>query len=306
MSDEASLEGSRSPQLVSVIIPHLNDYDNLDACLSLIAKQSFPKRLTEIIVADNGSSRGLEGVRRLVGDRGKVIGVEERGAGPARNGGVRASCGDALAFIDSDCRPDERWLEEGVKALGSADLAGGFVGVLVEDPRRLTGAEAFEAVFAFQNEKYVRNMHYTVTASMFVWRSVFDAVGGFVNGVPEDWDWCQRARKNGFRIAYAQESIVGHPARRNMTELKKKWRRLTLEWMEAADREGASPGRVLARHWAVLLSIAPHALTVLRSKKVDGLRNRMRGLWALAVIRSYRFVLAHRILLSPQSHSKAK
>jgi glycosyltransferase involved in cell wall biosynthesis len=306
MSDKASLEGSRSPQLVSVIVPHFNDYENLEACLALLAKQSFPKSRTEIIVADNGSSRGLEEVRRLVGDRGEVIGVEERGAGPARNGGVTASRGDALAFIDSDCRPDERWLEEGVKTLGSADLAGGFVGVLVEDPRRLTGAEAFEAVFAFQNERYVKDKHFTVTASMFVWRSVFDAVGGFVNGVPEDWEWCQRAWKKGFRIAYAQGSIVGHPARRNMTELKKKWRRLTLEWMEAWDRQGASPARVLARHWAVLLSIAPHALTVLTSKKVDGLRNRMGALWALAVIRSYRFVLAHQILLSPQSDSKSK
>src|SRR5277367_6264432 len=207
--------------LVSVIVPHFNDYDNLDACLGLLQAQSFPSERTEIIVADNGSSHGLDAVRRIVGSRGQVIEVAERGAGPARNVGVRASHGEAIAFIDSDCRPDRRWLEEGLAELRHADFAGGRVDILVEDPRRMTSAEAFESVFAFQNERYVKNLNFTVTASMFVWRSVFDAVGGFENGVPEDLDWCRRAREKGYRIAYAPKSVVGHPARRTMAELKR-------------------------------------------------------------------------------------
>ena len=174
----------------------------------------------------------------IVGTRGRVVEVAERGAGPARNAGVRASRGEAIAFIDSDCRPDRRWLEEGLAELQSADFAGGRVDVLVEDPRRMTAAEAFESVFAFQNERYVKNLNFTVTASMFVWRSVFDAVGGFENGVPEDLDWCRRARLKGYRIGFASRSIVQHPARRTMPELKRKSRRLTLEWCEAARRDG--------------------------------------------------------------------
>ena len=113
-------------------------------------------------------------MRAIVGTRGRVIEVAERGAGPARNAGVRASRGDAIAFIDSDCRPDPRWLEEGLAELRLADFAGGRVDVLVEDPRRMTAAEAFESVFAFQNESYVKGRNFTVTASMFVWRSVFE------------------------------------------------------------------------------------------------------------------------------------
>ena len=83
--------GSLGVGLVSVIVPHLNDYDNLDACLTLLQAQSFPGERTEIIVADNGSSRGLDVVRGIVGSRGEVIEVAERGAGPARNAGARAS-----------------------------------------------------------------------------------------------------------------------------------------------------------------------------------------------------------------------
>ena len=91
----------------------------------------------------------------------------------------------------------------------------------------MTAAEAFESVFAFRNERYVKELKFTVTASMFVWRSVFDAVGDFINSVPEDKDWCERAWRQGFRIRFAPKSIVGHPARRTMEELKRKWRRLT-------------------------------------------------------------------------------
>ena len=228
----APLATGRGPTgvgLVSVIVPHLDDYDNLDACLTLLQAQSFPGDRMEVIVADNGSSRGLDAVRQIVGSRGRVIEVAERGAGPARNAGVRASRGEAIAFIDSDCRPDRRWLEEGLLELELADFVGGQVDVLVQDPRRMTGAEAFESVFAFRNERYVKSLNFTVTASMFVWRSVFDAVGGFVNGVPEDKDCCVRARRRGFRIRFAAKSIVGHPARRTMLELKRKWRRLVLE-----------------------------------------------------------------------------
>ena len=283
--------------LVSVIVPHLDDYYNLDACLTLLGAQSFPGNRTEIIVADNGSSLGLDAVRRIVGARGQVIEVAERGAGPARNAGVRASRGEAIAFIDSDCRPDERWLEEGLAELRLADFAGGRVDVLVESPPRMTAVEAFESVFAFQNERYVKNLNFTVTASMFVWRAVFDAVGGFVNGVPEDKDWCLRARRQGYRIRFAPNSIVGHPARRTMPELKRKWRRLTLESCEGARRDGRGPVRVLLRQSAVLLAVAPHAFLPLVSKRLKGMRNRLMAIGVLAQIRAYRFLVAYRAVV---------
>jgi GT2 family glycosyltransferase len=285
--------GSLDVGVVSVIVPHLNDYENLDACLTLLGAQSFPGDRTEVIIADNGSSRGLDAVRAIVGTRGRVIEVAERGAGPARNAGVRASQGDAIAFIDSDCRPDRRWLEEGLAELRLADFAGGRVDVLVEDPRRMTAAEAFESVFAFQNESYVKDRNFTVTASMFVWRSVFESVGGFENGVPEDKDWCMRAVRQGYRIRFAPKSIVGHPARRTMPELKRKWRRLTIESCEGARREGRGPILVLVRQWAALLAVVPHAFVPLVSSRLSGMRNRILAIGALARIRAYRLAIAH-------------
>jgi GT2 family glycosyltransferase len=163
----------------------------------------------------------------------------------------------------------------------------------------MTAAEAFESVFAFQNERYVKKLNFTVTASMFVWRSVFDAVGGFVNGVPEDKEWCLRARRQGYRIRFAPKSIVGHPARRTMPELKRKWRRLTLESCEADRRDGKGAVAVLLRQWAVLLLIGPHAAAAVASKRLSGVRNRIMAVGALAEIRAYRFMLAHCAVLRP-------
>jgi glycosyltransferase involved in cell wall biosynthesis len=236
-------------------------------------------------------------VRRIVGSRGRVIEVAELGAGPARNAGVRASRGDAIAFIDSDCQPDQRWLEEGMAELRLADFAGGRIDVLVKDPQRMTAAEAFESVFAFQNDRYVKDLNFTVTASMFVWRSVFDAVGGFVNGVPEDKDWCLRAQRQGYHIRFAPKSIIGHPARRTMAELKRKWRRLTLESCEGARRDGRGPVLILLRQSAALLAVAPHALVPLTSTRLTGVRNRILAIGALAQIRTYRFVIAGQTVL---------
>jgi GT2 family glycosyltransferase len=297
--DKGIRESRTSPPIVgllSVIVPHLNDYENLGICLNLLEKQSFTGPM-EIVVADNGSALGVDFVRQIVRCRGRVIEVAERGAATARNAGVREAQGDAIAFIDSDCRPDRRWLEEGLYELRFADIVGGRVNVVVQDPKHMTPAEAFERVFAFRNDRYIQDLRFTVTASMFTWRSVFDAVGGFENGVPEDLNWCRRARLKGYRIKFAPKSIVDHPARRTMPELRSKWRRLTIEWCEQARREGKGQRRVLLRHWIVLLSIGPHALGIMATRRVSGLRNRFLAIGALVQIRLYRFIVAHQIAL---------
>src|SRR5436189_258200 len=82
-------------------------------------------------------------------------------------------------------------LRRGLEALAQADFVGGRMQVLVEDPARPRPAEAFEAVFAFDNRRYVEEMGFTVTANLFCPRAVFDAVGGFGVGMSEDLEWCR-------------------------------------------------------------------------------------------------------------------
>src|SRR4051812_2739861 len=214
---------------VSVVIPHYQDLAGLELCLAALDRQTYPRGDFEIVVADNASPVGLPAVEAVVRGRARVVTCTEKGAGPNRNAGVAASKGEILAFIDSDCQAEPGWLAAGVAGLAGYDFIGGKVKVLVEDPARLTAAEAFEAVFAFDFETYITKKGFTGAGNMFCPRAVFDEVGGFRVGMSEDLEWSHRARAKGFRLGYAPDAVVGHPARRTWTELRNKWRRVNAE-----------------------------------------------------------------------------
>ena len=99
--------------VVSVIVPHYDDLDNLGECLSLLAVQTMPRDAFEIIVADNNSHCGIAAVEEGCAGLARVVPALIQGAAEARNAGVRASRGRYLAFIDSDCRPSLDWVERG-------------------------------------------------------------------------------------------------------------------------------------------------------------------------------------------------
>src|SRR5262249_52861237 len=139
---------------------------------------------------------------------------------------------------------------------------------------------------------------FTVTASMFVRRDVFDAVGPFRVGVSEDMDWCHRARKRGYRIGYVPHAVVGHPARRTWAELKRKSHRLTFETYGLYREMPFGQIRWLAWAWLTLFSIVPHLAYVLATNKLRTTRDRMNAAGVLIRIRFARFAEANRLALT--------
>src|SRR6185437_13088511 len=115
---------------VSVVVPHYHDLGGLALCLAALGNQTYPKDRLEVVIADNASPEGEAAVAEVIAGRAKLVVIGDKGAGPARNGGVAASSGEVLAFIDSDCVAEPAWIEEGVNALGGHDLVGGRVKVL--------------------------------------------------------------------------------------------------------------------------------------------------------------------------------
>ncbi|WP_176592702.1 glycosyltransferase family 2 protein [Sphingobium sp. EM0848] len=280
---------------ISVIIPHYNDLSSLGDCLDALEAQSQSRDSFEIIVADNGSPIDRAAMERVTAGRARLVTVAEKGAGPARNGGVAASRGPYLAFVDCDCTPHARWLEEGVVALERHDLVGGRMVVTVDRNRAITGPEAFESVFAFDNRRYVEEEAFTVTANLFCPRRLFDEVGGFRNGVSEDKDWCHRARDAGYRIGYAEQAMVGHPARVSWDDLRNKWRRLNAETYGLFRPKPFGTVKWVMRNWLLPLSIAAHVPTVLRSPALRSMAERRAALATLVQIRLWRFVHAHQL-----------
>lgn len=273
---------------VSVVIPHYNDLAALDRCLTGLSQQTYP--VHEIIVADNNSPVGLEAVAGAVRDRATIVTVMEKGAGPARNGGVALARGEILAFIDSDCIPDPEWLAEGVRALASGDFVGGRVRVKVEREDAPRPVEAFEAVFAFDNERYVKQLGFTVTANLFCPKALFEQVGGFRVGLSEDLDWSHRARAAGGRLVYAESAVVAHPARASWEELIRKWKRLNAETFALHAGRRGHKLRWILRSCLLPASALAHTPKVLTSPALSSWRQRRDALSVLYRLRFWRLI----------------
>ncbi|MBY4895374.1 glycosyltransferase, partial [Rhodobacteraceae bacterium N5(2021)] len=213
---------------LAIIIPHFNDVDRLTRCLAALEPQD--RTGVEVVVADNASTQDLEGVKTRF-DWVQFVVQPEAGAGPARNAGVAASTAPWLAFLDADCVPGPDWVSRALhNTLGRPEIVtGGRVEVFDETPPPRSGAEAFETVFAFDQEGYIRDRGFSVTANLVASRAMFDRTGPFLVGVSEDRDWCLRATAKGAHLFYAPDLRVGHPTRTDWPSLERKWQRMNYE-----------------------------------------------------------------------------
>jgi GT2 family glycosyltransferase len=269
----------------SVIIPHFNDVVRLEKCLAALAPQ-VAERPVEIVVCDNGSSVDLTGIRAAF-PQVSFVHEPAPGAAAARNRAVAESRGAWLFFTDADCVPAPDWIATALTCAHPERVIGGRITVFDETPPPRSGAEAFEQVFAFPQATYIAKTRYSVTANMIVPRALFEAVGPFDGSKSEDMDWGQRAHARGHAIVYAPELVVAHPTRQNWAALVKKWRRTTSEMYFA---NGTTPRRRLLwglRALAVLGSIAPHGLKVLRHSALSP-RDRAAALGVLVRLRALR------------------
>jgi GT2 family glycosyltransferase len=271
----------------SVVVPHYNDKVRLAACLASLEEQTFPRERYEIIVTDNGTPGGIADMARRF-SRVRFVEEERKGAAHARNAAIAVAGSPAFAFIDSDCLADPAWLEEGLRALEHADLVGGAIELSVRDRAAPTSVEVFEMMFAFRQQQYIEKQKFAVTANLFAKRMVFDAIGGFRHGLPEDRDWCRRAVAAGYAIRFAPKARVSHPARHDWSELVAKWDRLVSEKYNAM-----RPQPLFAPRWVILalltgVSILPHSVRLLLGGKNIGWRRRLAAVTVLTRIRLWR------------------
>ncbi|MGA9427849.1 MAG: glycosyltransferase, partial [Terracidiphilus sp.] len=95
---------------LSVIIPTYNRRQVLERTLPLLLAQGLPADEYEIIVVVNGSTDGTDDLLNSLKPRCtlKKLAAQPRGAGAARNVGIRAAAGELVLFLDDDllCAPD--------------------------------------------------------------------------------------------------------------------------------------------------------------------------------------------------------
>lgn len=286
-----ALKKTATGPVISVVIPHLNQPESLEACLSSLEAQSLARCFFEIIVVDNGS---VHIPRDIVANHSgtRLLRELQPGPGPARNFGVRASTGDIIAFIDADCRAHRDWLRTALQAIRSSPdgtILGGDVRIWRSRGNTSTAIEAYESVFGYRFKLFIERHGYCGTGNLVVRRTDYDKAGPFAGiDIAEDVEWGQRARSAGLRFRYVPEMVIFHPARRSLQELRVKWDRHTQHNLNMARGKRGWKIRWIARALAVLASPIVDSVRALSSDRIQGISARLKAISVLFAIRAYR------------------
>jgi cellulose synthase/poly-beta-1,6-N-acetylglucosamine synthase-like glycosyltransferase len=200
---------------VTVIIPVKDRRALLVEALDGLAAQTYDD--FEVVVVDDGSTDGSGDAARgrtIAGRPVRVLPGGGRGAVHARTVAVAEAAGAVLAFTDSDCSPDPRWLVGAVQAIDAgADVVNG----RTVPPRPMAPLE--RSMGSGTEGLYP-------TCNVLYRRTAFDAAGGFDPGAGRRLGFRldRRSRGDGFgedtllawrvaragTVAYAPDALVAH------------------------------------------------------------------------------------------------
>ncbi|MEM9010035.1 MAG: glycosyltransferase family A protein [Pseudomonadota bacterium] len=280
---------SSAPE-ISVIVPHLNQPAELASCLASLTAQAGAPRF-DVTVVDNGSTELPEDVIARF-PFAQLLVEPTPGPGPARNRGVAGSQGTLLAFIDADCHADPGWLATIRRELdddGAPLILGGDVRIPRVDAGQTTMLEAYESIYAYRMDRYIREQGFTGTGNLAVRRRDFERVGPFAGiGVAEDRDWGRRAGALDIPIAYVAEMRIWHPARTDFQGIFAKWDRQIGHDFADLRPGGMARVRWYAKALAMFGSPLAELPRILGSDRVSGLEERLLAFLALVRIRFYR------------------
>jgi glycosyltransferase involved in cell wall biosynthesis len=202
---------------VSVIVPVRNGATSIPPLLDSLAAQTFSAERFEVIVVDNGSTDGTGAIAERYGVR--VVNDPVPNRSRARNRGAAVARSRLYAFTDADCVADSRWLEQLVAHADRAPLLAGEVRLRTRQAPN--AVERFEALWRFGQAAWVPQ-GWAATANLLVDAEAFEAIGGFDTTwrhIGEDVDFCFRARRAGYELAYCGEAIVDHDGERELAPL---------------------------------------------------------------------------------------
>lgn len=188
MTDPAaeSLEAPRGGSLVSVVVPVLNEAEQLPGLLDHL--HGLDGRF-EVVVVDGGSDDDSVAIARGHSLQPRVV-EGPRGRAHQLNTGAGAANGDVFCFLHADTRlPVDAWRQL-TEALAVVDVAGGDFRV------RFDGEDWFSRVLgAVRGVERRMGVSYGDSA-IFCRRWVFDVLGGYAPlPIMEDYDFVRRLER---------------------------------------------------------------------------------------------------------------
>lgn len=184
--------------MISVVIPTLNEADNLPPLLHRLQVEPTP---AEIVVVDGGSS---DATARIAMDHGVRLLSSPAGRGRQLAAGAAATKGEVLLFLHADSRFPKGGLGRIRAALDAdPDVVGGNFRLLFD------GNEPFSkwlnGFYAWIRSHGV----YYGDSGVFVRRSVYEAIGGIRPlALMEDFDFIRRLERSGRTCCIADPPLV--------------------------------------------------------------------------------------------------
>ncbi|WP_114750291.1 glycosyltransferase [Pleomorphovibrio marinus] len=214
----------------TVIVPVFNDTERLKKCLKSLNNQTLEKSLFNIIVVNNNEEEfldlDLQEYKNL-----KIIYEPEKGSYASRNKGITFSKTEILAFTDSDCLPDENWLINAKKYFDNdlnkeIGVLTGPVPLFFKQVGKLTSAELYEKYTGFDFKSYASEGA-CGAGNWFSYKAVLEEFGGFNSKLRSNGDTeLSKKISRKYRIIYAEDIIVRHPARDSISSVVFKYQRL--------------------------------------------------------------------------------
>ncbi len=189
--------------MISVIIPALNEAENIRGCIECVKAEEGD---CEIIVCDGGSS---DATTQIVRDHDDVILIEaEKGRGAQMNRGAAAAEGEALLFLHADTKLERGWSQELLSALADESVVGGAFTFKIGNP-----AMRYRLIESWVKLRCSFFCLPYGDQGIFVRRGIFDRVGGY-RDIPlmEDVELIGRLKDEG-RVVILEKSAVTHDRR---------------------------------------------------------------------------------------------
>jgi cellulose synthase/poly-beta-1,6-N-acetylglucosamine synthase-like glycosyltransferase len=213
---------------VTVIVPAYNEITRIPQCIQALKAQSYPAARLQIIIVDNGSS---DGTLELLQRTPDIVALQELrpGSYAARNFALQYADAEIVGFTDADCVPDKDWILNAVQHLTDPQIGivAGHVELDYGHDWPFSVSELWEQCFAFRQADNARNK-VCVTANWFSYLALLRSMRGFDDTVKSGGDYKLSAAISaaGYKVVYAADAIVHHPARTSIGELVRKRRRV--------------------------------------------------------------------------------
>lgn len=206
---------------ITVIFPNYNGKEYSLLCLESLASLDYPNRQLEIIMVDNGSVDDSIKAVKTHFPKVKIIPLNRNyGFAKAVNQGITKGRGNYFLIANNDIIFQKNYLKKLIRFMETHPKTGIIGGKILSTDREskilFCGAKFnpwLGSLKPLLHPEKTQDSDWIQGCAMLVKKSVFEKIGLFDESfffAYEDLDFCQRAKKAGFRVIYFPKAVCWH------------------------------------------------------------------------------------------------